>query len=234
LVGLADVAVSRSAGEHAADSGVRATVLLLRLERIGDLLMVLDAIRDARALWPDAEIDVAVGSWNASLAALIPEITRTEVMDVPWLARHEVGASWPAMLAQARGWRRRGYDLVQLRAGHSCNLLGWLSGAPSRRVLLRAAAGRLPPTQRRTARDHLAEPGVDRARRRRIPPVSHARRKAGSTVPPVDAVDSPHGARHDEAPLIGCASGGRAKQWHVDRFATVARHLAKERGARSC
>jgi len=33
--------------------------------------------------------------------------------------------------------------------------------------------------------------------------------------------------------LIGVhASGGRAsKQWHVDRFATVARHLAKERSA---
>jgi hypothetical protein len=36
-------------------------VLLLRLERIGDLLMVLDAIADARAAWPDAEIDSGSG-----------------------------------------------------------------------------------------------------------------------------------------------------------------------------
>ena len=50
-------------------------VLLMRLERIGDLLMVLEAIRDARAAWPDAEIDLAVGSWNVPLARLIPDVT---------------------------------------------------------------------------------------------------------------------------------------------------------------
>src|SRR5438093_2143724 len=56
-------------------------VLLLRLERIGDLLMVLDAIRDARSAWPDAQIDLAVGSWNAPLARLIPDVTNLELMD---------------------------------------------------------------------------------------------------------------------------------------------------------
>ena len=35
-------------------------ILLLRLERIGDLLMTLPAIRDVRALAPTAEIDLVV------------------------------------------------------------------------------------------------------------------------------------------------------------------------------
>jgi hypothetical protein len=58
-------------------------VLLLRLERIGDLLMVLDAIADARAAFPGAEIDLAVGSWNLDLARLIRGIHAIEVADVP-------------------------------------------------------------------------------------------------------------------------------------------------------
>ena len=41
--------------------------------------MVLDAIRDARLAWPDAEIDLAVGAWNDALARLIPGVLRIQV-----------------------------------------------------------------------------------------------------------------------------------------------------------
>ena len=84
LVGTADLALTplRLFRRHAATGAVK-RVLLLRLERIGDLLMVLDAIGAARAAWPDAEIDLAVGSWNAPIARLIPGIARLEVADVP-------------------------------------------------------------------------------------------------------------------------------------------------------
>ena len=47
-------------------------ILLLRLERIGDLLMTLPAIADVRGFAPDAEIDLVVGRWNAALADAIP------------------------------------------------------------------------------------------------------------------------------------------------------------------
>jgi ADP-heptose:LPS heptosyltransferase len=62
-------------------------ILLLRLERIGDLLMSAPAIAAVRACAPEASIDLVVGSWNASLAALIPGIDRIETLDAPWLAR---------------------------------------------------------------------------------------------------------------------------------------------------
>ena len=111
-----------------ADAPVR-RVLLLRLERIGDLLMVIEAIRDARRLWPDAEIDLAVGSWNAPLARLIPDVTRLQIADAPWLAR-ESGASWRALLSQARAWRQAHYDLViNFEPDIRSNLLAWISGA---------------------------------------------------------------------------------------------------------
>src|SRR6476646_3772939 len=136
LVGLADLATAplRWAPRRAAVAGAPVRrVLLLRLERIGDLLMVLDAIRDARAAWPAAEIDLAVGSWNAPLARLIPEITSIDVADAPWLARGAGAMSWPALIAHARGWRRRHYDLVvNFEPDIRSNVLAWLSGAPRR------------------------------------------------------------------------------------------------------
>ncbi len=134
LVALADASIAplgwlRAA---AADAGPIRRVLILRLERIGDLLMVLGALRDARQAWPDAEIDLAVGSWNESLARLIPGVSHVQIADAPWLAR-ETGAAWRPLLAGARTWRARRYDLVvNLEPDIRSNLLAWLTGARRR------------------------------------------------------------------------------------------------------
>src|ERR1700752_3462391 len=61
-------------------------ILLFRLERIGDLVMALEAIGDVRSLAPTAQIDLVVGSWNAPLATAIPGIDRVESFDAEWLA----------------------------------------------------------------------------------------------------------------------------------------------------
>ena len=62
-------------------------ILLLRLERIGDLLMALPAIADVQALAPQAEIDLVVGSWNATLARAVAPVRRVHTLDAAWLAR---------------------------------------------------------------------------------------------------------------------------------------------------
>ena len=211
-------------------------VLLLRLERIGDLLMVLDAIRDARAAWPNAAIDLVVGSWNAPIARLIADVTTVDVVDAPWLARGAAGTSWRALLAHARGWKRVNYDLVvNFEPDIRSNFLAWLSGAPRRvgywsggggafltdafeyapkshvstnaRELIAQAAGRGPLNRPRTIPE-LVAPADARAR---------ATERLGA----------------GRGPLVGVhASGGReSKQWHLDRFARVARELAGARGA---
>jgi ADP-heptose:LPS heptosyltransferase len=210
-------------------------VLLLRLERIGDLLMVLDAIRDARAYWPGAEIDLAVGSWNASLAALISDITRVEVLDVPWQAREGTGRSWPDLLNATRAWRARSYDLVlNFEPDLRSNLLAWLSRAP-RRVGYWTGGGGAFLTDA-----HIYDPGrhVATNARRLValaagpvgPPRSFASDAWPRLVPPLDAVDRARTVLGTNArPLIGVhVSGGRlSKQWHVDRFAAAARLLAR-------
>ena len=110
LVGGADAALRAAAALTSPFRGARVTgspqrILLLRLERIGDLLMVLDAIALVRALAPRASIDLVVGSWNLPLARLIPSVDSIAVIDVPWMAHQGRGDSWPAMLRSFRQWR---------------------------------------------------------------------------------------------------------------------------------
>src|SRR5262245_52007910 len=105
-------------------------ILLLRLERIGDLLMAIPAIADVRSLARDAEIDLVVGEWNRALAEAIPGVTRLESLDAEWLARGASGAGLPALLRHARGWRKRRYDLaINFEPDIRSNLLVAASGA---------------------------------------------------------------------------------------------------------
>ena len=68
-------------------------ILLLRLERIGDLLMALPGIAASAVMRPSATIDLVVGSWNEALARTIPSVT-LETLDARWLARHGTGGAW--------------------------------------------------------------------------------------------------------------------------------------------
>jgi len=137
-VGLADVALRALAApaklRHAppAEAAPR-RILVLRLERIGDLLMTFDALARLRASLPSARIDLVVGSWNEPLAHAMAVAHRVDLLDAPWLARDQSGASSARLLSHARGWRRHGYDLaINLEPDIRSNLLLWLSGAPRR------------------------------------------------------------------------------------------------------
>lgn len=206
-------------------------ILLLRLERIGDLLMAIEAIRDVREAWPNATIHLAVGSWNLDIATLIPEVAHVHVLDVPWLSRGERSTSWRAIVREARGWRQLRYDLaINFEPDIRSNALMWLSGAPIRvgyasgggGALLTLAAAYDPSR-------HVSENA------RRL--IEHASGRATSSRPggfPRLVASPVHVARAEAAlgraprPLIGVhVSGGReSKQWHLDRFAAVARMLA--------
>lgn len=230
VVGLADVLLAPLGWLPRRTPDVR-RILLLRLERIGDLLMALDAIADARRAWPDAAIDLAVGSWNASIASLIPGISHVHVVDVPWLSRGEQPTSWGAIIRAARGWRRLDYDMtVNFEPDIRSNLLTWLSGAPVRVGYASGGGGALLSTVGvYDPSRHVSENA------RRL--IAHAASVPFALSPasyPRLVPQPAHVARADAAlgpasrPLIGMhVSGGReSKQWHLDRFAAVARELA--------
>jgi lipopolysaccharide heptosyltransferase II len=208
-------------------------ILLLRLERIGDLLMALPGIGDVRAAWPEAEIDLVVGSWNAPLAGTIEGMTRVESLDAAWLAREGTGEGLLSLVRTARRWRARRYDLainfepdvrsnlVLANAGAAWTAGYWTGGggplldqalafdpAAHTSVNARRLAAAISRTAPRTGRDRLLDiGGASAAMAARM--LEHARR-----------------------PLIGIhASGGREiKQWPLERFAEVGRRLLDATG----
>ena len=240
LVRAADIALGAASAaarpfRRRSSAGEPRRILLVRLERIGDLVMALPAIRDVRALAPSATIDLVVGSWNASLARAVPSIDHVETLDARWLARERDGVGLGSMVRVARTWRARNYDLaINFEPDIRSNLLmaavgaartaGWASGgggplldvsldydrslhtSANARRLVAAAFGRQPSE---SARPLLTIPDAAAASA-----AAHLRLAAGR-------------------PMVGVhVSGGRAiKQWEPARFAEVASRLADTRGA---
>jgi lipopolysaccharide heptosyltransferase II len=243
LVGSADLllkaygAASRLTSRASSDPPKR--ILIVRLERIGDLLMSLAAIEAVRARVPDATIHLVVGSWNASLAKLVSAVDSYETLDVPWLARQDAGASMGALVARARSWRKREFDLaLNFEPDIRSNLLVALSGA-ARRVGFGSGGGEAFLTTSLTfvPGEHTAvnaQRVVDAAL-----PASSSR----LGTPPRPHLAVPDDVKREAQRLFGVGaanrrfvgihpSGGRViKQWHMDRFAEVATRLARERGA---
>lgn len=206
-------------------------ILLLRLERIGDLLMTLPAMADVGSLAPDAEIDLVVGRWNLDLAQAIAGITRVHVLDVAWLARDGGGLGVPALLASARRWRQHQYDLaINFEPDVRSNLLLAASGAAWTAGYGSGGGGALlDQALEYDARVHT----TDNARRlvRQV----FNRPPAATTVPLLSIPEAAALAARSRfaaagGPRIGVhVSGGRAiKQWPPARFAEVARRLAEQ------
>ena len=221
-------------------------ILLLRLERVGDLLMVLDAIARVRAFAPQAHIDLVVGSWNAPLAHLIRNVDAVETLDVPWMAREGRGESWIGILQRTRTWRDKRYDLaINFEPDIRSNLMLALSGAPLRAgfasgggaaVLTHAlqpdpaahiAANASALVTRVFARHEDSADATDPAAPNPLVPKlaipEEARRRAKALVGPL----SPGGIAIGIQP----AAGRQIKEWDPLKFAEVGSALARSRGA---
>jgi ADP-heptose:LPS heptosyltransferase len=211
-----------------------ARILLLRLERIGDLVMTLPAIRDVRALAPNATIDLVVGSWNADLARAVPGVGRVVALDAAWLARGSGGRPLRSLLRTAWAWRARRYDLaINFEPDVRSNLVTAASGA-SWSVGYRSGGGGalLDLALDFDTRAHTA------ANARRLVAAAFARAPAEPAgallaIPERARRQADARLRPRSGPLVGIhASGGRdIKQWDPTRFAAVAGRLVDERGA---
>ena len=212
-------------------------ILLLRLERIGDLLMALPGIATVRQLAPDARIDLVVGSWNEELARAIPAVDTVETLDAGWLARDNGGSSVGALFQRAAAWRRRRYDLaINFEPDIRSNLLlaltrsAWTAGYRSAGggAVLDDAIEYDPTAHTSDNARRLAAHAFDTAAPEPAGPLlvlseDHERRArlliGDNNVP--------------KGPLVAMhVSGGReVKQWDPRRFAEVARALAARHGA---
>jgi ADP-heptose:LPS heptosyltransferase len=171
-------------------------------------------------------------------AVLIPGVTSVETLDVPWIAGAGTGLPWRALIARAKAWRARQYDLaINFEPDIRGNLLLALSGAARRVGFLSGGGGALlSDAISPDARAHIAENAkalVERAFEgsvaRSISPATleipeDARRAAAELL----------GTLAAGAPLVGIqpATGRRIKEWDPVRFAEVGAELARTRGAR--
>jgi ADP-heptose:LPS heptosyltransferase len=209
-----------------------ARILLLRLERIGDLLMTLPAVAEVRDLAPDAEIDLVVGSWNVELARHTA-VTRVETMDAGWLVRGSSGEGKSELVRRARTWRARRYDIaLNFEPDVRSNALLAIAGAAWTAGYWSAGGG--PLLDQALDYDPLAHT-ADNAQRlvRAVFGESPARGAPVLSIP-----DEHHRSANGlltsaRSPVIAMhVSGGRlVKQWDPDRFAAVANALISARGA---
>lgn len=108
-------------------------VLVLRLDRIGDVIMSLPALSDLRAALPHARIRLALGRWSADVARTAP-VDEVLVWSAPWVGRAKEGAtSFGDLVRRARALRTEKLDLaIDLQGDVRAALLLRLTGARRR------------------------------------------------------------------------------------------------------
>ena len=242
LVGCADAALAPFAALRGWRRGPAPEVpprrvLLLRLERIGDLLMTLDAIRAVRARAPAAEIRLVVGSWNAALARLVPAVDRVESLDAPWLSQEGTRSSPREVATRILRWRRHDFDLaINFEPDVRSNALLAAGGARRRIGYATGGGGGFLTGALRYDRGTHAAANALRLVERALP----AGRASSGTGPPlrIPADAETRAARRlashaGRGPLIGVNPGaGRAvKEWPAACFAAAAAALAESEDA---
>ena len=231
LAALVDLPARLGQGPRAApvDPSTLRDVLVLRLDRIGDLLMSLPALHDLRRALPQARLRLAVGRWSEEVAKLAP-VDEVLSWSAPWAGRRGEGAeSWMALARKARALAAAPPDLaLDLQADARANLLLRLTGAPLRVGYANTGGGAwlthvvpLDETvswveQNRRAVEAIAGPRTGAG----APPPGDAAR--GRAILAREGVTT--------RPVIGIhPSGGRTiKQWPVERWREVAGRLQAE------
>jgi heptosyltransferase I len=238
LASLGALALKPFLGRPAADSP--ADVLVLRLDRIGDVLMTLPALHALRAALPSSRIRLAVGRWSREVAMEAP-VDEVLEWNAPWVGRRDEGASsMSGLLASARAMQSRPPDLaIDLQGDVRAIWLMAATGARARASYAnRGSAALLTTVIELDENLNFVEQNyraIETAIGRSVPRtpfrwLDHDRRARGKAR--LRELLTAAG-RNPETRLLGIHPGaGRAiKEWPVDRFIEVARVVARERNA---
>ena len=215
-------------------------VLVLRLDRIGDVLMSLPAIHALREALPDAKIRLCVGEWSREIAADAP-VDEVLVWSAPWAGRSHEGASTAtALFAEARARRAQAPDLAIDLQGDLRAL--WLMSATGARA--RVGYANTGSAALLTAVVDLDEDvnfveqnyrAIETALGRSVPRrpfrwLDHDRRARGRErlreALAAQGLAAP-------SPVVGLhpGAGRKIKEWPIARFIELGRRLIHEKGA---
>jgi len=213
-------------------------ILVLRLDRIGDLLMSLPALADLRRAYPGAHIRLAVGRWSEEIARRAP-VDEVLVWSAPWVGRPSEGAeTWRALWAHARALRASRPDLaLDLQGDVRASGLMALTGARERVGYANTGGARL--LTRVVPLDETVS-WIEQNRRAVAAAAGPAAIGSAARVELLTAADRQRArdllaaaGLDGHRPLVGLhASGGRpVKQWATGRWREVAQRLQREFGA---
>lgn len=228
---LGGLTSQRGAVENAAPRDV----LVLRLDRIGDLVMSLPALADLRKALPNARIRLAVGRWCAEVAESAP-VDEILVWSAPWVGRPSEGSEsvW-ALARRARALGGSPLDLaIDLQGDVRASWLLWLTGARERVGYANTGGGYLLTDV--VPLDETV-PWVEQNRRAVAQALGCATGAAGADLGrDADRVAADQVLRErgiTGRPLVAIhPSGGRAiKQWPPARWGAVAARLQRQFGA---
>jgi len=221
---------------HAPPLAALREILVLRLDRIGDVLMSLPALHDLRMAAPRARIRLAVGRWSADIARGFP-VDEVLVWSAPWVGRPSEGAMTMAeLLRRVRALKADRIDLaLDLQGDLRASLLLWLCGADRRVGYANTGGGYLL-----TDIVPLDETVSWVEQNRQAVALVTGRPPVPLTLDPRTAEDRAFAdaflAREGLLalrPLVGVhpSGGRRIKQWPVERWRAVAARLQREHGA---
>jgi len=109
-------------------------ILVIRYRFIGDTILTVPFLKNLRAAYPHAQIDVLVGPTSGQVLEGCPYVDNLIVFDTTSFHKYDRGAQKKRhFLSYAWEVRKRSYDLVfALKRSFSSGLLAWLSGAKYR------------------------------------------------------------------------------------------------------
>jgi len=109
------------------------SILAIRLDHIGDVLLSTPALSAVRECLRPRRLDVLVGPWSREVLAADPDIDDLLVYPAPWHARRRPRRALSDFFRVARMLRRRRYDVAVDFRGDIRNIaLMALSGIPCR------------------------------------------------------------------------------------------------------
>jgi heptosyltransferase-2 len=207
-------------------------ILIVRTDRIGDVLLSTPVIKAVREKYPHAFIAMVVSPYAKDIVEGNPYLDEVIIYDKE--GKHK---SWPRSIKFARNLEKKRFDLaIVLHPTNRAHLLSFLAGIPKRvgydRKLGFLLTDRIPHTKERGEK-HELEYNLDLLRYLKIDvkdknlfmPIKKESEEW------VDDLFKQEGIKaQDKLLAINPAASCPSKVWHHERFAEVADELAQKYG----
>lgn len=217
---------------HSASGHKNKKILLIRLDRIGDVLLSLPAVANLKLAYPESEITMMVRPYAEMISRRCPLIDRTVVYDYKGKdSAHKFPAGYFRFLS---GMRKQHFDeIIVFHATFRSHLLAYLIGAPKRTGFVMKPqffmTHSIPDTRKyglyHESRYVNSLTGVDWN--------SHAEQSLLMTVTSEDIIAAKKLLRHNEDFYVfHVGASAPSKKWPLRNFSEVAKYLLNKESCR--